>query len=161
VTRRHDLDVAAESAAILIAPFRGNGTLLAKQLASVDSIAAARLTVGIAVGERIDDYEATDSPFHERGRLFDRQLTEMRQVWSQEPRGFAGTVGPPPVRAGGPPPPFGGTSAAAFRRMTELGSGGSAAAVVRPCSPLVRTGRGARGMTRARKVSGPRLRLAR
>ena len=36
--------------AILIAPFRGNGALLAKQLASVDSISGGRLTVGIAVG---------------------------------------------------------------------------------------------------------------
>ena len=109
--------------AILIAPFRGNGTLLAKQLASVDSIAAGRLTVGVAVGGRADDYEATDAPFHGRGRLFDRQLTEMRQVWNGQPRGFAGAVGPPPVATGGPPLLLGGTSAAAFRRMTEHGVG--------------------------------------
>jgi alkanesulfonate monooxygenase SsuD/methylene tetrahydromethanopterin reductase-like flavin-dependent oxidoreductase (luciferase family) len=109
--------------AILIAPYRGNGTLLAKQLASVDSIAAGRLTVGIAVGGRPDDYEATDAPFHGRGRLFDRQLTEIRQVWNQQPRGFAGAVGPAPVHAGGPPLLLGGNSAAAFRRMTEHGAG--------------------------------------
>src|SRR3982750_3059367 len=36
--------------AILIAPFRGNGTLLAKELATIDSFADGRLTVGIAVG---------------------------------------------------------------------------------------------------------------
>lgn len=48
--------------AILIAPYRGNGTLLAKQLASADSIAEGRLSVGIAVGGRSDDYEATGSP---------------------------------------------------------------------------------------------------
>jgi alkanesulfonate monooxygenase SsuD/methylene tetrahydromethanopterin reductase-like flavin-dependent oxidoreductase (luciferase family) len=109
--------------AILIGPFRGNGTLLAKQLATVDSIAAGRLTVGIAVGGRPDDYEATDAPFHGRGRLFDRQLTEMRQVWSQQPRGFAGAVGPAPASNGGPPLLLGGNSAAAFRRMTEHGVG--------------------------------------
>src|SRR6476619_1614200 len=49
--------------AILIAPYRGNGTLLAKQLATVDSISAGRLTVGIAVGGREDDYTATGSAF--------------------------------------------------------------------------------------------------
>jgi alkanesulfonate monooxygenase SsuD/methylene tetrahydromethanopterin reductase-like flavin-dependent oxidoreductase (luciferase family) len=109
--------------AILIAPFRGNGTLLAKQLATVDSISVGRLTVGVAVGGRRDDYEATDAPFHGRGRLFDRQLTEIRQVWNQQPRGFAGAVGPAPVQTGGPPLLLGGTSAAALRRMTEHGVG--------------------------------------
>ena len=109
--------------AILIAPFRGNGTLLAKQLATVDSISGGRLTVGIAVGGRPDDYEASAAPFHERGRLFDRQLAEMRAVWRQEPRGFAGAVGPKPVHADGPPLLLGGTSDAAFRRMAAHGSG--------------------------------------
>ena len=54
--------------AILIGPYRGNGALLAKQLATVDSIAGGRLRVGIAVGGREDDFEATASPFHQRGR---------------------------------------------------------------------------------------------
>ena len=111
------------TSAILIAPFRGNGTLLAKQLATVDSISGGRLTVGIAVGGRPDDYEATGTPFHERGRLFDRQLTEMQEVWAQEPRGYAGAVGPAPVQAGGPPLLLGGTSEAAFRRLVGHGVG--------------------------------------
>lgn len=109
--------------AILIAPYRGNGTLLAKQLATVDSIAGGRLTVGIAVGGRQDDYEATASPFHERGRVFDHQLAEMRAVWNGESRGFAGAVGPAPVRPGGPPLLLGGTGDAAFRRTAEYGVG--------------------------------------
>ncbi len=108
---------------ILIAPFRGNGTLLAKQLASVDSISGGRLTVGIAVGGRQDDYDATASPFQTRGRLFDRQLAEMREVWSGSPRGFAGAVGPAPVQAGGPPLLLGGGAEAALRRMVEYGAG--------------------------------------
>ena len=53
---------------ILIAPFRGNGTLLAKQLATVDSISNGRLTVGIAVGGRADDYTATGTDFDGPGR---------------------------------------------------------------------------------------------
>jgi alkanesulfonate monooxygenase SsuD/methylene tetrahydromethanopterin reductase-like flavin-dependent oxidoreductase (luciferase family) len=108
---------------ILIAPYRGNGTLLAKQLSSIDSIAGGRLTVGIAVGGRADDYAATGSPFERRGHLFDRQLAEMRAVWNGASRGFAGAVGPPPVRPGGPPLVFGGTTGAAFRRSAEYGVG--------------------------------------
>lgn len=109
--------------AILIAPYRGNGALLAKQLATVDVLSGGRLTVGIAVGGREDDYEATGSPFRERGQVFDRQLAELRAVWAQEPRGFAGAIGPAPARAGGPPLLLGGTAPAAFRRMTEYGAG--------------------------------------
>jgi alkanesulfonate monooxygenase SsuD/methylene tetrahydromethanopterin reductase-like flavin-dependent oxidoreductase (luciferase family) len=109
--------------AIMIGPCRGNGALLAKQLATVDAIAGGRLTVGIAVGSRPDDFEATGSPFDERGAAFDRQLAEMRAVWAGEPRGFAGPIGPAPVRAGGPPLLIGGGAAAAMRRMTEVGAG--------------------------------------
>ncbi len=109
--------------AILIGPYRGNGALLAKQLATVDAIAGGRLQVGIAVGGRPDDYEATGIPFAERGRAFDAQLAELRAVWAQEPRGYAGPIGPAPVQPGGPPLLIGGSAAAAFRRMTEFGAG--------------------------------------
>lgn len=111
--------------AILIGPYRGNGVLLAKQLATVDSIAGGRLRVGIAVGPRVDDYEATGSSFRERGRNFDAQLAELRAVWAQQPRWHARPIGPPPAQAGGPPLLIGFTSAAdvAFRRMAEFGAG--------------------------------------
>jgi alkanesulfonate monooxygenase SsuD/methylene tetrahydromethanopterin reductase-like flavin-dependent oxidoreductase (luciferase family) len=109
--------------AILIGPYRGNGALLAKQLATVDAISGGRLRVGIAVGGRADDYEATGSPFQQRGRTFDAQLTELRAIWAQEPRGYAGPVGPAPVQAGGPPLLIGGNAPATFRRMIEFGAG--------------------------------------
>jgi alkanesulfonate monooxygenase SsuD/methylene tetrahydromethanopterin reductase-like flavin-dependent oxidoreductase (luciferase family) len=109
--------------AILIGPYRGNGALLAKQLATVDAIAQGRLQVGIAVGGRADDYEATGTPFAERGRAFDAQLAELRAVWAQQPRGYAGPIGPAPVQSGGPPLLIGGSAPAAFRRLTEYGVG--------------------------------------
>ncbi|MGH8931056.1 MAG: LLM class flavin-dependent oxidoreductase [Egibacteraceae bacterium] len=109
--------------AILIAPFRGNGTLLAKQLATVDQISGGRLTVGIAVGGREDDFTAAGAQFHTRGRDHDQQLAEMRAVWAGEPRGFAGAIGPSPTRAGGPPLLMGGGSDAVIRRTVEYGQG--------------------------------------
>jgi alkanesulfonate monooxygenase SsuD/methylene tetrahydromethanopterin reductase-like flavin-dependent oxidoreductase (luciferase family) len=109
--------------AILIGPYRGNGALLAKQLATVDAIAGGRLQIGIAVGGRADDYEATGTSFAGRGRTFDAQLAELRAVWAQQPRGHAGPIGPAPVQAGGPPLLIGGNAAAAFRRMVRFGAG--------------------------------------
>jgi len=109
--------------AVMIGPYRGNGALLAKQLATVDVISAGRLTVGIAVGSRQDDFDATASPYTQRGKAFDAQLAEMRAVWSGAPRGYAGPIGPAPVQTGGPPLLIGGGSPAAFRRMGEYGAG--------------------------------------
>jgi alkanesulfonate monooxygenase SsuD/methylene tetrahydromethanopterin reductase-like flavin-dependent oxidoreductase (luciferase family) len=109
--------------AILIAPYRGNGALLAKQLATVDSLSDGRLTVGIAVGGRADDYTATGTDFDHRGAAFDAQLAEFREVWDGAPRGTAGAIGPAPVQPGGPPLLIGGTGAAAVRRTVSTGAG--------------------------------------
>ncbi|HEX4100879.1 MAG: LLM class flavin-dependent oxidoreductase [Pseudonocardiaceae bacterium] len=109
--------------AILITPYRGNGALLAKQLATVDSLSGGRLTVGVAVGGRADDYQATGTDFEGRGKVFDAQLAEFDEVWSGEVRGTAGAIGPAPAQAGGPPLLIGGTSKAAVRRTVEHGAG--------------------------------------
>ena len=109
--------------AILISPYRGNGALLAKQLASVDQLSGGRLVVGIAVGGRDDDYDATGSDFAGRGKAQDALQAEMRAVWAGEPRGFAGAIGPAPVQPGGPPLLIGGNGAAAIRRTTSVGAG--------------------------------------
>src|SRR5688500_12091989 len=44
---------------ILIAPYRINGALVAKQAASLDRLSNGRLTLGVAVGGREDDYAAS------------------------------------------------------------------------------------------------------
>ena len=79
--------------AILIGPYRGNGA--GGQAARHGRRhRGGRLQVGIAVGGRADDYEATGSVFAERGRSFDAQLAELQAVCPQQPRGYAGPIGP-------------------------------------------------------------------
>jgi len=109
--------------AILIAPYRGNGALLAKQLATVDSFSEGRLTVGIAVGGRPDDYQSTGADFDGRGAVFDAQLARFREIWGAAARGEQGVIGPAPVQAGGPPLLIGGMSKAAVRRVLQHGAG--------------------------------------
>ena len=77
---------------------------VAKDLASVDQLAAGRLTVGIGVGGREHDYRAVGGDFSHRWSRMDEQVATMRRIWAQEPP-FEGAdpVGPPPVQAGGPP----------------------------------------------------------
>ena len=67
---------------ILIAPYRANGALVAKQAASVDRLSRGRLVLGVAVGGREDDYEASGVDFHTRGRQFEAMLGQWEKVWA-------------------------------------------------------------------------------
>jgi len=109
--------------AILIGPYRLNTALLAKQVATVDSLSSGRLVLGIAIGARTDDYEASGAPLEGRGRRLEQQLEELERLWSGEERGFAGGVGPPPISQGGPAVIVGGQVDAAFRRAARFGDG--------------------------------------
>ena len=100
---------------ILIAPLRGSGAVLAKQVATLHHLSGGRVVLGVAVGGRKDDFEAAGVDFHRRGRQFDEMLDEFRRVWAGEDFGFAGGIGPVPP-GGGPPVLIGGTADAAFRR---------------------------------------------
>lgn len=108
---------------ILIVPYRFNAALLAKQAATVDALSGGRLTLGVAIGGRDDDYEASGVPFTERGARMDEMLREMKAIWGGAERGFAGPVGPPSAREGGPELVIGGRTDATFRRIREFGDG--------------------------------------
>lgn len=68
---------------ILIAPARSE-VLLAKEAASVDRLSAGRLTLGLSVGGRRDDFAAVGVGFETRGRRFEQQLEVMRRMWQGE-----------------------------------------------------------------------------
>jgi alkanesulfonate monooxygenase SsuD/methylene tetrahydromethanopterin reductase-like flavin-dependent oxidoreductase (luciferase family) len=103
---------------ILIAPLRTNTALLAKQAATIDNLSEGRLVLGLAVGGRQDDYEASGADFASRGKTFDRQLEELGALW----RGNRG-VGPPPARGDRPTLLIGGASDAALRRAARHADG--------------------------------------
>jgi alkanesulfonate monooxygenase SsuD/methylene tetrahydromethanopterin reductase-like flavin-dependent oxidoreductase (luciferase family) len=103
---------------ILIAPLRSNTALLAKQAATIDALSGGRLTLGLAVGGRPDDFELSGVDFHRRGQLFDRQLTEMAAIWRGET-----SVGPAPAQEGRPGLLIGGSSDVAFRRAAQHADG--------------------------------------
>jgi alkanesulfonate monooxygenase SsuD/methylene tetrahydromethanopterin reductase-like flavin-dependent oxidoreductase (luciferase family) len=104
---------------ILIAPNRANGVLVAKQAASVDQLSGGRLVLGVAVGGREDDYEASGADFHRRGRDMDRMLDEWQRVWGGESFGTAGAIGP----SARPSLIIGGSSDAAFQRAARYADG--------------------------------------
>jgi alkanesulfonate monooxygenase SsuD/methylene tetrahydromethanopterin reductase-like flavin-dependent oxidoreductase (luciferase family) len=62
---------------IAIGPLRPTG-LLAKQAASVHSLSGGRLTLGLAVGARTEDYDAAGVDHRGRGRKLSEQLAYIR-----------------------------------------------------------------------------------
>ena len=103
---------------IMIAPYRANGALIAKQAATVHQLSGGRLVVGAAVGGREDDFTASGVDFHTRGRRFDEMLDEWGRIWAGEEFGTAGAIGPVPPD-GGPPVLIGGRVDAAFERAAR------------------------------------------
>jgi alkanesulfonate monooxygenase SsuD/methylene tetrahydromethanopterin reductase-like flavin-dependent oxidoreductase (luciferase family) len=108
---------------ILLAPTRSTPEL-AKQAATVQQLSGGRLTLGLGVGGREDDYLLTGRDFHGRGRVFDQQLGDLRRAFAGEPLAEgAAPVVPGPVDV---PILIGGMSDAAIRRTVELGDGWTA-----------------------------------
>jgi alkanesulfonate monooxygenase SsuD/methylene tetrahydromethanopterin reductase-like flavin-dependent oxidoreductase (luciferase family) len=108
---------------VLLGPTR-NPVLLAKEAASVDQLSAGRLTLGLGVGSRKDDYEAVGVRFDDRGKRLDEALETMSGVWRGEPVGGSPSpIGPGPVRPEGVPILIGGRSDAAIRRTVRWGVG--------------------------------------
>ncbi len=78
--------------------------MVAKQLATLDVLAAGRLVVGVGVGGREEDYRAVGASFTGRHARLDEGVAELRRLWRGEPAYAGGSpVGPAPTRSGGPP----------------------------------------------------------
>src|SRR5829696_52670 len=110
------LDRARRVTMVVIGPLR-NTALLAKQAASLDLLSGGRLTLGLAIGARTDDYRALGVDPGGRGRRLGEQLAELRELWEK------GEVGPEPVQPGGPTLLAGGLSGEAFARMARGADG--------------------------------------
>lgn len=111
---------------VLLCPTR-NPVLLAKEAASVDQLSGGRLTLGLGVGGRKDDFDLAEQPFENRGKRFEQALDTMHQTWRGEPVGGAqNPVGPRPTREGGIPILIGGASDQAIERTIRWGVGWTA-----------------------------------
>jgi len=101
---------------IAIGPLR-NAAILAKQAGSVSALCPGRMTLGLAVGAREDDYEIAGVPLRGRGRRLDDQLAFLRGEWPES------AIGPDPERRGSPQILVGGASGPAFARMARYADG--------------------------------------
>ena len=126
---------------ILVGPAR-NPVMLAKESASVDQISNGRLTLGLGVGGREDDFRATGQEFKGRGKRWDRDLELIHRAWKGEHvAGSPQPVSPRTIRPEGVPILVGGNSEATLRRMVKWGTGWTAGGApidrLRPFIPRV------------------------
>jgi len=106
---------------IVIAPVRTNTAVLAKEAASIHALSGSRLTLGVAIGVREDDFRSGGVRMRGRAAKLEEQIEEMRRIWAGEERGTAGAIGPQVD-----PPPriiLGGYVEASRERAARLGEG--------------------------------------
>jgi probable F420-dependent oxidoreductase len=118
---------------VLVLPLR-NPAVVAKTVASLDSLSRGRVILGIGVGGGEDDrleFQHVGTNFSDRGKRTNEYIKAIRELWcSTEPR-FAGkyvnfvdaAASPKPLQPGGPPIWIGGKSDAALSRAAALGDG--------------------------------------
>jgi alkanesulfonate monooxygenase SsuD/methylene tetrahydromethanopterin reductase-like flavin-dependent oxidoreductase (luciferase family) len=116
---------------------------LAKATATIHETSGGRLTLGVGVGGRPDDFAAMDRPLSRRGKLTDETLDLLDRAWAGESV-TGDEFGVVPEASAGKPVPvlIGGTSDAALRRVVAHGdgwtSGGGGPAMAAPMVEKVR-----------------------
>jgi probable F420-dependent oxidoreductase len=116
--------------AMLILP-QHNPLVLAKRLATIDTLSAGRVIVGVGVGWLREESDALGARFDERGQVADEYIAVLRALWRDHPASFKGRFVkfadvwscPSPAQSNGPPIVIGGHSEAAARRAGRLGDG--------------------------------------
>jgi alkanesulfonate monooxygenase SsuD/methylene tetrahydromethanopterin reductase-like flavin-dependent oxidoreductase (luciferase family) len=94
---------------VVIGPLR-NDAVLANEAANIQEVSGGRLTLGLAVGARAEDYNALGISTEGRGARLTEQLLDLRLAWER-----AGANGPPLLVGGG--------SDVSFLRMARYADG--------------------------------------
>lgn len=104
---------------VLLGPLRVNPVALAKQVLSLHAISGGRVTLGIGLGGREDDYEIAGVDTKTRGKDLDAMLARIKEVWEGDEMG--------PQTESQPRILVGGSVEASFRRAARYGDGWIAA----------------------------------
>ena len=102
-----------------------NEVLVAKQAAVIDRLSGGRLSLGVSLGSRPDDYQVFGATLEHRVTRFRRRVARIRQIWAEARQSDRehGVLGPPPVQDPGPPIWIGALSERARQRAVELADG--------------------------------------
>lgn len=103
---------------VMLGPLRRNAVQTAKQALSVNELSGGRLTLGIGLGARGDDYEVSGVEHRNTGAKLEEMLDKLASTFADERIG--------PRRAGVPRVLIGGHADASFARAARYGASGLA-----------------------------------
>ncbi len=115
---------------VLVLPQR-HPTLVAKQVATLDTLSAGRVRLGVGIGWQESEYEALGEDFRSRGARLTEGIELLRAYWRDEHVNFQGKYYQIDEMAMEPKPPqgdklpiwIGGTRPQALKRVAELADG--------------------------------------
>jgi len=115
---------------VLLAALR-HPTLLAKTVATLDFLSSGRVTLGIGVGSRENDFTSVGIPFEHRGSRAEELIGLLKRLWTEKAVTHQGkfyqienvTIGPRPIQAPHPPIWMGGSAETALKRAARLADG--------------------------------------
>lgn len=110
---------------VLLAPLYP-AVLLAKQVTALADASGGRLTLGVGVGSRPDDYTAVGIDYRRRGRILDETVAVLRDACDAKVVTGDKALSAAPVRI---PILFGGRVEATIRRAVTIGDGWTAGAL--------------------------------
>ena len=124
---------------VLVLPQR-QPVLVAKQVATLDTLSGGRVRLGVGVGWQESEYDALEERFDNRGRRMNEAIRVLRAYWGDERVDVSGEHYSSTAMAMEPKPPqgrhlpiwIGGQAEAALRRVGELGDGWLANAIADP-----------------------------
>jgi probable F420-dependent oxidoreductase len=108
-----------------------NPLVLAKVIASVDSLSGGRMALGVGIGWSAEEFAALGVPFERRAQRTCEYIEAMRKLWREPKASFVGEFVrfegarcyPKPAQPSGVPVIFGGESLPALRRVARYGNG--------------------------------------
>jgi len=107
---------------VMLGPLRQNPAMIAKQMLSLDAIAGGgRAVLGIAVGNREDDYAISGIDLSARGPWLDDALPRIRAIFDGE--GEVQSKTGPRTQGRGPTLLVGGNIDKSFKRAAKYGDG--------------------------------------
>ena len=107
---------------ILLVPLR-EPLVLAKQIATLDSLSNGRVMIGVGIGWNKKEFELLGYDFKNRTKTIAENIDIMRKMWAGEYSKQGFSCEPMPVTNNGPPILIGGQSNGALKRVASIGDG--------------------------------------
>jgi probable F420-dependent oxidoreductase len=107
---------------ILLIPLR-EPLVLAKQIATLDSLSNGRVIIGVGIGWNNKEYDLLGYDFKNRSKTVAENIDIMRKMWAGEYAKQGYSCEPMPVSDNGPPILIGGQSDGALKRVASIGDG--------------------------------------